>query len=376
MSGPSTRAVHAGETSDRHGAVNTPVVQSTTYRYPEAADGAPASHIYSRYDNPTVQAVEEKMAALEGSDGALLFGSGMAAIHATVLAMLPSGGTIAHQEGIYGGTTALFNDVLGPLGFRIVSLDPVRPDVPDGVDLVWMESITNPLLRVADVAAWAQAAHNVGARLVVDATFATPILHQPLAQAADAVVHSATKYLNGHSDVTAGVVCFNQSDRDALWVMRRNLGATMDPGSANLLGRGLKTLDVRMQRHVENAAAVAQELVSMPGVEQVHFPGRSDHPDHATAKETLHGFGGMVSFDLGTKEAAIAFRRKLKLVLPAASLGGVESLASLPLETSHAYATAEQRAALGISDGLVRLSVGIEDAADIVADLRQALQRN
>ncbi len=376
MPGPSTRAVHAGESPDpRHGAVNTPVAHSTTYRYPEAADGTDASHIYTRYDNPTTQAVEAKLAALDGADGAFLFASGMGAIHATVAALCPPGGAIEYQSGMYGGTTALFHGELEPLGYSFHRIDGVTPDIPDGTDLVWMESITNPLLRVADVRAWADAAHAAGARLVVDATFATPVLQRPLELGADAVVHSATKYLNGHSDVTAGAVCFRDADRDALWARRRNLGSTLDPAAANLLGRGMKTLAVRMERHVQNAAAVADVLAAHDAVKAVHFPGRPDHPDHETAVRVLSGSGGMVTFDVGNLERAQAFRRAVRTMVPAASLGGVESLVSLPLETSHAYAAPEDRVRDGITDGLVRLSVGIEDAADLVADVTQALNR-
>lgn len=374
MPGPSTTAVHGGESPDpRHGAVNTPVAHSTTYRYPEAADGGAASHIYTRYDNPTVEAVEAKLAALEGADGAFLFASGMAAIHATVTALLPGGGIVAHQAGIYGGTTALFHDELASAGYAFHVLDPVNPDIPEGTDLVWMESITNPLLRVADVEAWANAAHAAGARLVVDATFATPLLQRPLDLGADAVVHSATKYLNGHSDVTAGAVCFRSQDRNALWTRRRNLGATLDPAAGNLLGRGMKTLAVRMERHVANAACIAQFLADDDRVAAVHFTGLPDHPDCETALRVLSASGGMVTFDLGSLEAAQAFRRALRVVVPAASLGGVESLVSLPRETSHAYASADERRAAGVTDGLVRLSVGIEDADDLIADIDQAL---
>ncbi len=372
--GRSTQAVHAGESPDpRHGGVNTPVVHSTTYRYPEDAHGQPATHIYTRYSNPTTEAVESKLAALEGADGALLFASGMAATHAAILALMPEPGVIAHQQGIYGGTTALFNDVLAPQGYTFVVLDAVDPVIPDDAQLVWMESITNPLLRVADVSLWAERAHDVGARLIVDATFATPCVHRPLEHGADLVMHSASKYLNGHSDVTAGVLAFQNADRDALWHARRNLGATLDPAAASLLGRGMKTLAVRLERHQENAMRIATELANIPSVAAVHYPGLSSHPDHATAARVLDGYGGVVTFDVGSHEAAKAFRQRIQVIVPAASLGGVESLASLPMETSHAYATPDQRRTEGIADGLVRLSVGIEDADDLIADIRGAL---
>jgi cystathionine beta-lyase/cystathionine gamma-synthase len=376
--------VHAGEAPDpASGAVNVPIHQSTTFWYPELPApagkvGAPSPYIYSRYTNPSLESVEQKVAALEGAAaGTLLFASGMAATSTLCAALLRPGDTLATQRGVYGGTAAYFENDLKPWGATVAEMDAVAAPaaLPAGTKLVWMESITNPLLRVADVHAWAKAAHAAGALLCVDATFASPVLQRPLDLGADVVMHSATKYLGGHTDVTAGCLSFkDKALRDNVALRRRNLGPVPDPHAAYLLGRGMKTLVVRMERHAQNALALAQACAKMPGVAAVHYPGLPSHPDHATAKALLSGgFGGMLTLDLGSQERAVAFRRKVRLILPASSLGGVESLVSLPLETSHAYAAPAKRRADGVTDGLVRISVGIEDIADLVADVRQAV---
>jgi cystathionine beta-lyase/cystathionine gamma-synthase len=377
--GPSTLAVHAGEASDpRSGAVNVPIQQSTTFRFPEMEDGSKAPYIYSRYENPSLESVEAKVAALEGAEPgrSLLFSSGMGAIQAACSAFTKPGQVLAVQRGVYGGTTSYLANELAPFGVKVVEIDAHGPsNLPKGTALVWLESITNPLLRVADPRPWAKAAKDAGAKLVVDATFASPILQKPLSLGADVAMHSATKYLGGHADVTAGVLtATDAATRDSLWTRRRNLGPVLDPHAAYLVGRGMKTLAIRMERHCANAWALAQECEGLAGVKAVHYPGLASHPDHATARKVLSGFGGMLSLDLGSKARAVAFRRRVRVVTPAASLGGVESLVSLPLETSHAYASAAKRRADGIGDGLVRISIGIEDAADLAADLRQAIR--
>jgi cystathionine beta-lyase/cystathionine gamma-synthase len=378
MPRPATNAVHAGETPDpRSGAVNVPVHQSTTYWYPELPDGKKSAYIYSRYTNPSLEAVEQKIAALEGAKaGSILFSSGMAATSTLCATLLRPGDTLAVQRGVYGGTTAYFENELKAWGVKVHDLTHAEtPTIPKGTKLVWVEAITNPLLRVADVRAWAKAAHKAGALFAVDATFASPILQQPLSLGADIAMHSGTKYLGGHTDVTAGFLSFNDKKLlDAVWLRRRNIGPTPDPHAAYLLGRGMKTLAIRMERHCQNALALAQACTKMKGVKAVHYPGLASHPDHATAKALLSGgFGGVLTLDLGSLEKAKAFRRKVKLIVPAASLGGVESLASLPVETSHAYATPEKRKADGVTDGLVRVSVGIEDIEDLIADVKQAV---
>ncbi len=376
MPGFSTTAVHAGEAPDpRTGAVNVPVHLSTAFAYPELPDGGKAPYIYSRYENPSLESVEAKVAALEGADGSLLYASGMGAIQAVCASFLRPGDTLAMQQGVYGGSTAYFEGELAATGVKrhAFSLD-ARPRFPKGTKLVWMESITNPLLRVADIPAWAEAAHDAGALLAVDATFASPVLERPLGLGADLVMHSATKYLGGHADVTAGVASFRKEHREVLWTRRRNLGAVLDPHAAYLLGRGMKTLPLRVERQSRNALALAEALSGDRAVKRVHYPGLESHPDHAVARRLLSGgFGGMLTLDLGTKAKAVAFRRRVRVITPAASLGGVESLVSLPVETSHAYASPASRKADGITDGLVRISVGIEDIEDLLTDVRKAL---
>jgi cystathionine gamma-synthase len=374
--GDSTNAVHAGERTDpRTGAVNQPVTLSATYRYPELEDGSKAPYIYSRYANPSVEAVEEKAAALEGSRHALLFASGMAAIQAACVELLRPGDTVAVQQGGYGGTVAYLTTELAKFGVQVHPFDAhAAPRLPKGTRLVWMESVTNPLLRVADVPAWAKAAHKAGARLAVDATFASPLVQRPLRLGADLVMHSATKWLAGHSDVTAGLLCTDDKAlHGQLYLRRRNLGPTPDPHAAYLVGRGAKTLALRLERHVANALALAKACEAMKQVKAVHYPGLPSHPDHKVAKRVLASGGGMLTLDLGTLKAAQRFRRNVRVIIPASSLGGVESLVSLPIETSHSYNTAAQRKALGIGDGLVRISVGIEDLDDLVADVERGL---
>ena len=376
MPGPATQAVHAGEEPDpRTGAVNVPVHLSSTYWYPELPDGSPSAYIYSRYTNPSVESVERKLAALEGAGGSAITASGMSATLVACLAATGPGDGVAVQGGGYGGTVALLRDELARIGLALHLLRPGTepPKVPKGTRLVWMESMTNPLLRVADVRAWADAAHDAGALLGVDATFASPVLQRPLALGADLAMHSGTKYLGGHTDLIAGALSWPTDSPLAAAVQRarRNTGPTLDPHAAYLLGRGMKTLPLRVERHCQNAMGLAKACEEA-GL-GVHYPGLASHPDHEVAARVLDGgFGGVLTLDLGTFEAARTFRRRLKVVSPASSLGGVESLASLPLETSHSYASAEQRRAEGVGDGLVRVSVGIEDLEDILGDVLQA----
>lgn len=369
-----TLAVHAGEQSHASGAINTPIVASTTYRYPEAADGSRAEYIYSRYDNPTVQALEQKVAALEGAAHGLAFASGMAAIAALCHTYLRPGDTIAVMEGVYGGTTAYLERELAPMGIRVVRINAFADaTLPEGTRMVWLESISNPLLRVPDISSWARRAHDADALLAVDATFAGPVLHQPLALGADFSIHSATKTLGGHGDVTAGILLTNQ-DPEAIWVTRRNHGATLDPHTASLTMRGIKTLHLRVKAQSEAALDLAQRLSEHAAVAAVHYPGLERHAEHEHAAASMGGlYGCVVTIDVGSLEAAVSFRRAIQVITPAASLGGVESLASLPVETSHAYASADERAALGITPGLVRLSIGVEHVDDLWADLGQAL---
>lgn len=386
MPAPATRAVHAG-TQDASGAVHPAVQFSATFRYPELPDGSPAPYIYARYTNPTVEAVEKAMAHLDGAKHALAFGSGMAGVAAIGSTLLHPRDVLVHQRGIYGGTTAFFQTGLATKGVKVVAGAVQEPPrLPRGTRLVWVESITNPLLRVADIRAWADAAHDASAILAVDATFASPILQNPLDMGADLVLHSGTKYLGGHSDLLAGLVTTNDASlAEALRLTRRNTGSILDPHASFLLARGMKTVALRVERHSANATELARRLSETSGGRasagpsrrsalNVVYPGLAKHPDHAVAGRVLRGgYGGMLSIDLGSLAAARRFRRALNLILPAASLGAVESLASLPLETSHQYAPAEQRRKEGVTDGLVRISVGIEDVDDLWADLQTAL---
>ncbi|MHB8633109.1 MAG: trans-sulfuration enzyme family protein [Thermoplasmatota archaeon] len=374
LAGQNTRAVHGGEVPDAAtGAVNVPIHLSSTFRYPELPGGQKSPYIYSRYANPTVEAVEAKLAAIEGAAGALLFSSGMAAVNAVAMSHLCAGDGVVVQGGVYGQTTAYLRE-WERFGVTVQRLPPGPrpPVVPKGTKLVWMESITNPLLRVGDVALWAKAAHQAGARLCVDATFATPILQRPLEWGADLVMHSATKYLGGHSDLLAGCVLWGEGFASApVAGVRRSQGGCLDPHAAFLLGRGAKTLGLRVERHCENALELATACEAK-GI-TVHYPGLESHPDHAVARRLLTGgFGGVVTLDLKTAVRAVAFRRRVQVVAPASSLGGVESLVSLPSETSHAYSSAAERRREGIGDGLVRISVGIEDAEDLVRDVLRA----
>ncbi len=360
MPGPSTMAVHAGERPHESGSLNTPVVASTTFRFPEMANGSASKYIYSRYDNPTVQALEDKVSALEGAapGSTLAFASGLGAEQAIFGAFLRPGDTLVHQQGIYGGTTALMEHHVASMGVQVHAAGIDAPGtLPEGTKLVWIESITNPLLHATNVAAWAKLAHAHGALLCVDATFASPIIQRPLELGADIVMHSATKYLAGHSDVTAGVVTTGPEHYKAIWMARRDQGATLDPHAADRVSRGIKTLALRMERHQHNAKHLAHAAADHAAVQAVHHPGAC----------------GMLTLNLGSLDAAVAFRRATQIILPAASLGGVESLVSLPIETSHAYSDPEARQAQGVTDGLVRISVGIEDTADLLEDLNRAL---
>ncbi len=386
-----TQSVHAGERGPRpdYTPVVTPIHNSVVYLYDEVdrlhriLAGEPG-YVYSRYGNPTTAALEEAVAVLEGGESGVAFASGMAAIHAAILAAgLRSGDTIVAARDLYGVTYALLIETLAPLGVRtrfveiaraeevIAALEEERPR------LFLLETMSNPLLVVPDLPVLAAAAHRVGAQVLVDNTFATPYLLQPLEHGADFVVHSLTKYLAGHDDVLGGIVV---ADREWGAKVRRQaqvVGAVLGPNEAWLAHRGLKTLALRMHAHCENAARVAEWLQAHPKVARVYFPGLSGHPQHAVAARLFRpaSFGGMVSFEVaeGTAEAAIAVMERLKLILPGTTLGCVHSLVLHPARSSHRALSPEQRAAWGIGEGLLRLSVGIEDAEEIIADLAQAL---
>ncbi len=372
-----TRVIHGGQ---RHepvtGAVMQPVFQTSTY-----AQSWPAKHTgyeYSRTQNPTREALERCMASLERGVKACAFGSGLAAT-AAVMQILPPGAKVVCGDDVYGGTYRQFTKVFAQRGYTFSFVDLTSEDVasliPEDTDMVWLESPTNPLLKVADIAKVAQRAREVGALLAVDNTFATPYFQQPITLGADLVVHSITKYINGHSDVVGGmVVCATEELGERVAFIQNAVGGVNGPWDAFLTLRGLKTLAVRMERHQANARKIVQWLSEHPEVERIHYPMLESDPYHAVASKQMSGFGGMISFVLsGDLARAEKFVASTRLFTLAESLGGVESLLELPATMTHASVPADQRADLGIVDGLVRLSVGIEDADDLIADLQQAI---
>ena len=393
MSGQSifTQSVHAGERGPRpdYTPAVTPIYSSVVYLYDEVdrlhriLAGEPG-YVYSRYGNPTTAALEEAVAVLEGGECGVAFASGMAAIHAALLAAgLRAGDSIVAARDLYGVTYALLTETLSPLGMRtrfveiarteevVAALEEVRPR------LFLLETMSNPLLVVPDLPRLAAAAHGVGALVLVDNTFATPYLLRPLEHGADLVVHSLTKYLAGHDDVLGGIVVAGRELGARVRRQAQVVGAVLGPNEAYLAHRGLKTLALRMRAHCENAARVAAWLEKHPAVRRVYFPGLPSHPQHEVARRLFRpgAFGGMVSFEVaaGTAEAAIAVMERLQLILPGTTLGCIHSLMLHPARASHRALSPEQRAAWGIGEGLLRLSVGIEDAGEIIADLEQAL---
>lgn len=385
--GRSTISVHSGEHIDKEtGAVNTPIYQSSTFFFPtgdrrtwdgEVPDG---SFIYTRYGNPTVAAAERKIAELESGKRCLLFASGMAATSTTLLTFLRSGDRLVSQEDIYGGSYNLMRYHLTSLGIDVrfaptADTGALIEAIVPGTKVVWLESPTNPLLKLVDYPEVIKAAHEQGAMVFIDNTFATPINQRPLEKGADLVMESGTKYLGGHSDLLAGAVVTDGLDLEPVARKRIVMGSSMDPLPAFLLERGMKTLAVRMRCHNENGMAIAEFLEDHPRVDGVHYPGLESHPQHALAKKLMSGFGGMLSFEVkGGRKEAERTMASMNLVKMATSLGGVESLVSMPLNSSHAALPPEERARLGIRDSLLRLSVGIEDVEDLKEDLDQALR--
>ena len=380
--GLSTLAVHAGAPQGSNAPLTTPIVQTTTFRFASAAQvqeyarGEGALYMYSRDENPTVRAAEEAVAQLEGADSAILFGSGMGAMTTALLGLLSGGDEVVTASALYGGTYKLLRDVLSRFGVRMRVVSPER--LADEVAArpaaaCVFESPTNPTLRIVDVAKVADACQRSGVVSVIDSTFGPPVLQRPLESGVDVVMHSATKYLNGHSDHLLGVLAGSRERIEPLRLLARRLGASVDPQAAYDLLRGLKTFPLRIERHCENALRIARWLSEHPAVRRVWYPGLDSHPDHALARRQMTAFGGMVTFTLGEKGRAFRFWDRLKLVARAASLGGVESLASLPILFSHTGYSPEELAAAGVDEGMVRLSVGLEDAEDLIADLKQAL---
>ncbi len=369
-----TRAIHEGQEPDpATGAVTVPIYQTSTYV--QDAVGEHKGYDYSRTANPTRQALERCLASLESADHGFAFGSGMGAT-TTIMHLVSPGDRIVSVDDVYGGAYRLFSKVYAPKGydFEFVPADAVAGAIDERTRLVWLESPTNPLLNIVDIAAVAKAARAAGAVVAVDNTFATPYLQRPLELGADIVVHSTTKYLGGHSDLIGGFACTNDPTiADRLAFLQNSLGAVPGPFDTWLVLRGLKTLALRMQRHCENARAVVELLQDHAGVERVYYPGLADHPGHEIAARQMAGFGGMVSFLAPSAEEAIALVGRTKIWKLAESLGGVESLIEVPAAMTHA-STADAPFACPAS--LVRLSVGIESADDLVADLEAALVRS
>jgi cystathionine beta-lyase/cystathionine gamma-synthase len=367
--------------------LTTPIYETTTFLFDNAAEvkayneGRSKRFLYSRYSNPTVTAVEQTIAALEGAETAILLSSGMAATATAVLALLSSGDEIVCSAAIYGGTLHLLADLLPRYGItaRFATIDELRrPEAlpADRTKILWFESPINPTLRCVDIAAIAAACRAHGVLSIIDSTFASPVNQQPIAMGVDLVMHSVTKYLNGHSDVTAGALAGPARLMAPIEKAKRMLGTILDPSAAYAIGRGLKTLAVRVERHNANAMAVARWLEGQKGkrIAEVYYPGLESHPDHALAKKQMSGFGGMICVDVGGGQArAEAFFDKLRVFRRAASLGGVESLCSLPVLTSQWGHTDTQLAEAGITRSMARLSVGLEDPLDLIEDLDQAL---
>jgi cystathionine beta-lyase/cystathionine gamma-synthase len=373
----STRAIHAGQEPDpTTGAVSVPIYQTSTYA--QEALGKHKGYEYARTQNPTRSALEKNLAALEGGRAAFAFASGMAATNA-LMTLLRAGDHVIVSDNTYGGTFRLFDKVLKKFGLEFSYVDAREPqNVEDAVRaetrMVFVETPTNPVMSLVDIKAVAEITRRRGIRLVVDNTFMSPYFQRPLELGADIVVHSTTKYLNGHSDSVGGVVILNdEEDISAMSFIQNAAGAIISPMDAFLVMRGTKTLAVRMRQHDENGRVVAQFLTEHPKVRKVFYPGLKSHPQHDLASSQMSGFGGMISFETGSLENASRVLEGVRLCTLGESLGGVETLISHPATMTHASVPEVERNRLGITDGLVRISVGIEDVEDIIADLDQAL---
>ncbi len=376
--GFATRAIHDGQAPEGlTGAVNVPIFLTSTYQQEEI--GKNKGHEYARLTNPTRDALEESLCSLEGGTSAHAFGSGMAAITA-MCTMMKTGDHVVCSDNVYGGTGRLFDKVLANYGLTFTYVDTsvaenvaaaIRPETK----LVHIETPTNPMMSITDIRAVAEICHAKGVELSVDNTFLSPYLQQPIALGADIVMHSTTKFLNGHSDGLGGVlICTKPEQAEKFRFVQKCTGGILSPFESYLLLRGVKTLAVRMKQHDANGRVVAEFLKGHKAVRQVFYPGLAEHPQHELAKKQQSGFGSMISIELGSLERANAFAKRLKLGLLAESLGGVETLICHPATMTHAAVGAEGRARLGITDGLMRISVGIEDVEDIVGDLDQALE--
>jgi cystathionine beta-lyase/cystathionine gamma-synthase len=374
----STDCIHAGQEPEPHtGAVTIPIYQTSTYVQPEL--GRHKGYEYARTKNPTRSALEANLAALERGKHGHCFASGMSATD-TVFRMLKTGDHVVAGENMYGGSFRLFSRVLEKYGLEFTyvdtaSVDNVRRAMRKNTRIVFLETPTNPMMTVTDLAACAEVAHQGGALVVVDNTFCSPYLQRPIELGADIVVHSTTKFLNGHSDSVGGVVISNSDEiGEQIGFLQNAVGAILSPFDSWLVLRGVKTLAVRMKRHEENGMAMATYLANHGKVKKIYYPGLPDHPQHELARRQMNGFGSMISFDLGSKENAKKFLDRVRLCSLAESLGGVETLISHPETMTHASVPLETRTRLGITPGLVRISVGIEDIEDLIADLENAFE--
>lgn len=386
MARDSTRSVHEAEPVDEEsGSVVTPIYQTATFAFTKAEEarkavaGESGKYVYSRWDNPTTVKLEKKLASFEGAEDAAFFSSGMAAISTSVLTFLKAGDHVVAISDLYGGTFQLMTKILPNFAVKTTLVETtnekaMKEAVRPNTKMIYVESPTNPTLKVVDIAKTAKLARGAGALLLVDNTFASPLNQRPVELGADVVLHSATKYLNGHADVTAGAAAGNKEKVFKIKHMRRDLGGTLDPHASWLVLRGMKTMALRVKAQNENAMALAEFLSRHPKVKVVHYPGLKDHPQHALAKKQMKGFGGMMSFELkGTMEDAMRLTERLKVAFLAASLGGVETLVSQPSIMTHTQLTKAERSKTGIPEALIRLSVGIEDKEDLVDDFKQAL---
>lgn len=385
-----TIAVHGGELKDEqpHGSVVSPVFHSATFSFASfdemrrySRGELPDAFFYSGYANPTVAEVERKIAELEGAESCVVTASGSAATFCALVALCEAGDEVIACDSVYGGTTKILNNVLSKLGIkaRFISVDEI-PSLPEIVSeksrVFWFESPANPINRIVDLQLAASAASAAGVFSIIDSTFASPVLQRPLLSGIDAVMHSATKYLGGHSDLTAGAIAGTRDFVDKVRSVGRTVGSTLDPAAAYLLSRGIKSAELRIRAASENALKLARILQEHPKVQRVYYPGLEDDPGHQIARRQMSGFGAVVAMDIagGEREAEILFD-SFKLVRAAPSLGGVETLVSYPIYSSHAGFSEEQLRAAGVSAATVRIAVGIEAAEDIIGDVVQALEK-
>ena len=383
-----TQCVWAGEeTYLMQGATQVPVVHSVSYGYNDVDEwldvalGRKEGHIYGRNTNPTVDVFENKIRLLEGAEAATSASTGMGIIHSILFTLLAPGKRVVSVKDTYGGTNVIFQEFLPKFNIDVtlcetINHNQIEAEIAKGCDVVYLESPTNPTTKILNIARLAQAGHQVGATVIVDNTFATPINQMPLALGADLVLHSATKFLGGHADALGGVVCGSKALIDQIYHYREINGATLHPMAAYLLLRGMKTLELRIRQQNSSAMKVATYLEAHPAIGQVFYPGLESHGGHEVASEQMRGFGGMLSFMLkdNSFDAVRHFIPKLRYAHGAANLGSVETIVGPPATTSHVECTAEERAAMGIPEGLIRYSTGIENIEDLIADLDQALR--